>query len=120
MVLRLARVREILVKVIESESIVNDEVVSAEVRAFLGFPQSAYYNEQDAADAIGRALERSILLVDQLRVLRLAVLNGWNAPVAVRSELAEMPGVACPSLSGTRTVWTAPSFTENSREHADL
>jgi hypothetical protein len=105
MVVRLARVRKILAKVIESESIVNDEVVSAEVSACLGFPQSAYYNEQDAADAIGRALERSILLVDQLRVLRLAVLNGWNAPDAVKSELTEMPGLAGAFPSGTRTVF---------------
>ena len=40
-------------------------------------------HDQQAAEAADRALERSVVLVEQLRTLRFALLNGWNGPVGL-------------------------------------
>lgn len=104
MTARLARIRTVLVRVNDSLSFISHKVVSAEGRALFGLPQSAYYNHLEAAESTSRALERSILLVEQLRILRLAVLNGWNGPLAAKSEGHEIQDLALRSCPRMRIV----------------
>lgn len=106
MTARLARVRAILAEVSESISVVRHEVLSAGVRVSFPPRQAAYFKDLEAAEATSRALERSILLVEQLRLLRLAVLNGWNGPVAAKSEGPEIQDLARRSLARMGVVRT--------------
>lgn len=81
MTARTVRITAIFNKVKETEEEINESVADARVAAE---HCPCVPHDQQAAEATDRALERSVVLVEQLRTLRFALLNGWNGPIGLK------------------------------------
>jgi hypothetical protein len=81
MTARSIRITAIFNKVKETEREIDESV--ADARAFAE-QCSCPPHDQQAAEATDNALEKSVVLVEQLRVLRFALLNGWNGPIGLK------------------------------------
>jgi len=81
MTARTVRITSIFNKVDETAQEIGESVADARASAE---HCPCVPHDQQAAEATDRALERSVVLVEQLRTLRFALLNGWNGPVGIK------------------------------------